>query len=556
MGAAALRVLRALRGHISFETPQDARRRSARMSMLRPLFALFSRSLREQSRTKFTSVSRAAIVLIILLCIVSNEKRFLSLSAPGQEVLMMLVMVNFFTITVFGLSTFASAITEEKEEATLGLLRMTRLNPLAILLGKSTARLFDGLLLLAVQLPFTMLCVTLGGVAQGQILRSYAILASYLFLLCNVSLLWSVICRRTSRAAAMTTATGFALYFLPPFLFAMTVSRRFSSRMSTQPVERDWFQALAEWLMSINPVWDLAKTASPRSAGIPFATESILPSLVGGAIAFGLAWILFERFCHTMDESAPGRKAKPATNGVARRRTASRPGRFAIAWKDFHFLGGGYRGIVIRGVAYAGLVLLFMWWGSWIGAGFPRRENYGAILKSFGLSAFTTELGIAGSRIFGVERKRKTLGGLFALPLGTGRIIGEKVLGALPAFIPSFGMFVLGSILYASAQTQNPSWRTTERVVEEAAIFASELILFAVLTTYLSLRMRRSAFAAAIAVMFFGNMFASALLPRFYYTRTDSYNVSVVMSVVILWIFIALLAAAIPRRIAHAAAEE
>ena len=526
------------------------------MSVLRPLFALFSRSLREQSRTKFTSVSRAAIVLIILLCIVSNERNFLSQPAPGQQVLMMLVMVNFFTITVFGLSTFASAITEEKEESTLGLLRMTRLNPLAILLGKSTARLFDGLLLLAVQLPFTMLCVTLGGVAQGQILRSYAILASYLFLLCNVSLLWSVICRRTSRAAAMTAATGFALYFVPPFLFAMTMSRRFSSRMSTQPVERDWFQALAEWLMSINPVWDLAKTASPRSAGIPFATESILPSLVGGAIAFGLAWILFERFCNTMDEAAPSRKTKSATNGVARRRTASRPGRFAIAWKDFHFLGGGYNGILARTFVYAAILGVFILLAEGSSPGSYRLTVYGAIFCWFGLFAFAIELGIAGSRIFGIERKRKTLGGLFTLPLGTARIIVEKVLGALPSFIPSFGLFVLGWTLIASQDTRFLRAHFSPEGIALMILLTSQFFLLAVLVTYLSLLMRRAAFAVTIAIMFFGNIFASLALPGRHMGGGHAFFGNVIASLAVIWTIIVLLAAAIPRRIAHAAAEE
>ena len=180
---------------------------------LRPIFALFVRSLREQSRAKFTPLSRGAIALLILLFIALNERSFTSRSAPGQEVLMILVMVNFFTIAIFGLSTFASAITEEKEDDTLGLLQMTKLNPLAILLGKSTARLCEGLLLLAVQVPFTMLCITLGGVSLDQVLRCYAILAAFLFLLCNAALMWSVICRRTKRATSMTTLTGFESMF-------------------------------------------------------------------------------------------------------------------------------------------------------------------------------------------------------------------------------------------------------------------------------------------------------------------------------------------------------
>ena len=531
------------------------------MTALRPLFALFNRSLREQSRMKFTSVSRAAIVLIILLCIVSNERNFVNHAAPGLEVLMMLVMVNFFTVTVFGLSTFSSAITEEKEEATLGLLRMTRLNPLAILLGKSTARLFDGLLLLAVQLPFTMLCVTLGGVAQSQILRSYAVLAAYLFFLCNVSLLWSVVCRRTSRAVSLTTLTGFVLYVLPMFLISLTMTRRFAAGFGGAVPDRKWYEAATEWLLSINPVFDLTRTVMPRTSGIPFASDSIGTSLVGGVIAFCLAWLLFGRFCNTTEEAAPSRKTKSAGNGSRRHLGAARPGNFAIAWKDFHFLGGGYRGILVRACVYAALVGLFVWWGEKLNAGSRRREVYGEILRIFGLVAFSIEMGLAGARIFGVERKRKTLGGLFALPLGTARLIGEKVLGTLPMFIPSFGLYVLGVFLIAGAHQKYPYSEPAGYALAEGALVASEYVYFAVLVTYLSLRMRRAALAAAMAVMFFGNMFASVLIPRSYYAGSGSYSESTVVGIImvwvfIVWVFIVAIAAAIPGRIARAAAEE
>ena len=89
--------------------------------------------------------------------------------APGLHFLQEMVWLNLVFITLAGLSYFASAITEEKEEMMLGLLRMTDLNPVAILLGKSTSRLVGALLLLLVQVPFVLLAVTLGGVGLLQI---------------------------------------------------------------------------------------------------------------------------------------------------------------------------------------------------------------------------------------------------------------------------------------------------------------------------------------------------------------------------------------------------
>jgi ABC-type Na+ efflux pump permease subunit len=519
------------------------------MSFLRPLFALFVRSLREQSRTKYTSIARAAVVLIVLLIIASNEQNFVNRSAPGLTVLITLAMVNFFTITIFGLSTFPSAITEEKEEDTLGLLRMTQLNPLSILLGKSTARLFDGFLLLSVQVPFMMLCVTLGGVQQSQILRTYGILAAYLFLLCNVGLLWSVICRRSKGAASMTTLTGIALYILPSFLMSVVFATRLRSTFAGQAPVRPWHQAFSEWIFSINPLFDLMKTVFPRGSGFPFATNSIVPGLVIGAVCFGLAWLLFGPCCNTTGEAVPRREPKAGGSASRRRIVFGRPGRFAIAWKDFHFLNGGWRGIVIRLLVYAGICGLFVLWISKIG--FRSRasiRDIGEVLRTTGVIIFTAELGLTAARIFGVERKRKTLGSLFTLPSGTTGLVWQKVLGCLPLFIPSLGMIVLGFVfLYVASSPED--WRYRRLMDGEFLTFlVASYCLLAVLAAYLSLRLRRAALSSALMLMFFGYMFAGALF--------SSVLRSGVAAAIVIAFFTLFIAPGIPRRIAAAAAEE
>ena len=530
------------------------------MTVIRPLFALFNRSLREQSRTKFTSVARAAIVLLILLFVFLNQRSFVNNPAPGLEVLMILVMVNFFAITIFGLSTFSSAITEEKEEETLGLLRMTRLNPLAILLGKSTARLFDGFLLLGVQVPFTMLCVTLGGVAQSQILRSYAVLAAYLFFLCNAALLWSVVCRRTSRATVMTVITGLAVYVLPLFLLVLALSSRFNSTNfpGRAPVGQ-WYEKAIQWVLSINPLFDLTKTVQPRIFGIPFTftVSSITPSLLMGTVCFGLAWLLFGPCCNTTAEAVARRPVKAAGGASLRRLRKSRPGRRAIAWKDFHFLGGGYEGLVVRTLVYAGLLGSFLWWAATVGGGHFSTSDEARILCSFGLIAFSIEFGLAGARFFGIERKRKTLGGLYILPSGTARLIGLKVLGTLPVFIPSVVIYSVGIFLMLSGGSAF-DWNRFRffPTLASLAFTVSEYILFAVLVAFLSLRMRRAALASALAIMFFGNLLAGKLIGLFIGRGSFWHPDMVLLSLFALWVWILVLAAAIPRQVARAAAEE
>ena len=512
---------------------------------LRPIFALFVRSLREQSRAKFTPLSRGAIALLILIFIAMNERSFTNQSAPGQSVLVLLVMVNFFAIAIFGLSTFASAITEEKEDDTLGLLQMTRLNPLAILLGKSTARLCEGLLLLAVQVPFTMLCITLGGVSMDQVLRCYAILAAFLFFLCNVALLWSVVCRRTSRATSMTTLTGIVIYILPLFLLSIGLASRFGGRHV-----QTWAESFSQWCISINPVFDLARTVEPRG-GFPFAADSVTFSLVGGGICFGLAWMLFAPCCNSGAETAPHRPEKTTAPSGSLRTARPRPGRRAIAWKDFHFLTGGWRGLLIRTVVYAMIGLLFVWWMATIERSSLRANNIGIMLWTFGLMSFTVEFGLVSARMFGVERKRKTLGTLYALPLGTGRLIREKILGALPQLIPSLTLALLGLALMADWQHAR-DWEPTAGIAARLTLTISSYVFFAVLVMYLSLRMSRAPFATGLCLMFIIYIIVGSFMP----THGADSAAMMLADSVLTWIAIIAIAARIPGRIAIAAAAE
>ena len=108
-----------------------------------PAFALFERSLRLESRSALMTWSRVGLLGIILFVLLPTQAgaRAGIFGAHGLNFLRQMVWTNFWFISLAGLSYFASTITEEKEEMMLGLLRMTDLNAVAILLGKSTSRL-------------------------------------------------------------------------------------------------------------------------------------------------------------------------------------------------------------------------------------------------------------------------------------------------------------------------------------------------------------------------------------------------------------------------------
>ena len=180
------------------------------------LLALLTRSLRQDARQTRNHVFRLAFVAFIYLALLAATVTSGLFGAPGLRFFQTIAWLNMFFISCAGVGYFSSAITEEKEEETIGLLQMAGLNPLGILLGKSTSRLIQATMLLVVQFPFSLLAVTLGGVTPYQIVAAYVALLAYMILLANVALLWSTLCQRGGAAAGMTTLV-FVIYFIMPW---------------------------------------------------------------------------------------------------------------------------------------------------------------------------------------------------------------------------------------------------------------------------------------------------------------------------------------------------
>ncbi len=510
------------------------------ITRIRPLFALFARAVRDDVRSKFPPVMRTLAVLFVLLIIWGNQRRF-DIPDAGQIVLMMIALVNLAVGTLFGLGSFSSAITEEKEEQTMGLLLMTRLNPLAILLGKSTARLSGGLLFIIVQIPFMVLCVALGGVELEQILKVYAILAAYLVFLCNLCLLWSVFCRRASSAVSISLACSVALYLIP--IFAANRPRYYDRVSSWQP--------LYEYLQGVNPFFHTVQVIGGRMGFFPTG-NSIPFHLIAAAVLFGISWLMFDRFCSGNEEVLPRRRKN---GGTAPRRRVARTWEPALAWKDFNFLTGGWRGMGIRSVAYSVITGAIIFW-VWHEQRAREWEVAGAIAKWCGLVFFTAELGALASRIFGLERQHHTLDGLLGLPIPTAKIAWQKVFGCVPAFIPSVALWWAGAAFETKMKyLRGYRFRGYDDLeVALLVLCVAEYVFFPVLVAAFSLRMRRGGLLSAFGIMLFGNILIFVLpgLLGFYSRGAKGWFHFVTAVLVVMTL---VFAARIPSRLEACAAE-
>ena len=468
------------------------------------LLALFLRSLRLYLRARTIAVVHVSLVGIILLLLFTSHATATMRGAPGLDFFGGVMMLNLAFLTLAAISYFASAITEEKEEGTLGLLQMTDLDPLAILLGKSTTRLCAALLLLVVQVPFTLLAVTLGGISAHQIFAAYVTLGAYAFFLSNLALLASVLAPRTSIAAMFT---GGFLLFMPSLAGAMIAAPKLAGLPHFRGKADAAAATLAEWgaaLLEASPFHHLGEITRTGFSGAIFGWQA-WSNLGGGLLCFGLAWAFFNL--------ATGER-RLFISGRIVPRPGSRFARFcpdrawpisAIAWKDFHFIHGGELAILGKFLAYA---LLCGWQ---IYEAIPDPEPFGTAARGIlGWVSFAmmVELGMAGSRIFREEVRNKTLVGLAALPFAMKHIGLMKIDGAKRTLLPAKCALLLGAIaMFADLATGfgNRAFPWIGMLLLFAYLW-TQTWLFAHLAAYTSLRLRWGALPVSFAICFIGNI--------------------------------------------------
>ena len=480
--------------------------------MTSPLLALFARSLREDTRLKLTYFARSGLVTVILIFMLMVDSSGGMGTGQGLGFFGTVIYVDLVFILLAGCGYFASAITEEKEEMTLGLLRMTNLNPLSILLGKSTSRLCGALLLLVAQLPFTMLAVTLGGISLGQIAAAYCTLGTFLIFLANLALLASVLGQRSAGAAALTIGALLLFFAVVPLL----------NWIAHLPAQFGLITDDAVWVVALEQVAEFAWKASPftrinevlatgfndRAFGWQAASNLAL-----GAGCFLLAWLGFDRFCEERPESGPRR-------GVGRRRflrglRAGRAWQRALAWKDFYFLTGGKVWLLGKFLIYGlPLVVMACWPERWGGP--PKLEVFGVITMVLTWWLMVFELAFTAASIFKTERQGQTLSTLAVLPLSLRRIAWQKLTGTLPALIPAASYFLIGALCASKtileALKHFPSEKEGFSILLGLAYGLGQSVVFLYLTANLSLRLKRGALPLALGIQFLVQMIVPPMI--------------------------------------------
>ncbi len=464
--------------------------------MFTGVFALLERSLRIDARDRWTHGLRLAAVVVGYGSLISAAANGGMFGAPGLWFFQALVTLNVLLIAAAGLSYFATVITEEKEEGTLGLMQMTGLSGLGILLGKSGSRLLQATFLILLQVPFALLGITLGGVTLSQVQAVTMALISLLFLVANLALLVSVV-SRNSRQAAFRMTVVIIVYCVAAWLVhevARLVSFGFPSRLGRSVIIGPTPPPIpyAAMIMNeLNTAFLFTRISRCLQSGVapPLVSSHEIANVTVGLLAMALSWAIFGWATRQPDSEPTSRGWLSWRFG---QRTWHATGRVwdnrAIFWKEFHFLVGGWPRLWFKLAGYTLLVALvnlywYGWntgWRGWNSGSNPAVESASTFLSLL----LAWEGALLASRMFQEELRGQTWSTLVNTPIPFGNLCYTKVavafLGLAPAsfWLLGFGLLTTSGHEFLEEALDEPMFWAIVAAWVAVAHFAALLSLY------------------------------------------------------------------------------
>jgi ABC-type Na+ efflux pump permease subunit len=432
--------------------------------------------MRQDSRSLLSHLVRFLPAGIGLWFLMLTHQSWRWNSAPGRDFFASIAYLNCVLITLAGVSFFATAITEEKEQRALGLLRMADMNPVSILLGKSTPRMLAAALLLLVQVPFTLLAITLGGVMLNQVVATYVTLLAHIAFLANLALVFSVICDRSGTANRVMVVWCVVLYLIPEIVL-----------ISAAPVP-SWLITALGHVRDASAFHRLREVLSTGFAESPLGYQ-VQVNMAGAVVLFLIAWALFDRFGHDEEGQRGAARGRWWSMSAAIRAFGTRRAwANALAWKDFHYLSGGVRLVIARTILYGGLCLALTVYSTVSSSYRQPLEIFGTVTLSVMSMAGCMELAVVASRIFLYEYRERTLSTLLMLPKTTAAIGWAKLGGCLLALVPVAGWLLVGALFapeafgdfLENALTEPGGWFAIAQIV----LFAHVVALFSLFVSW------------------------------------------------------------------------
>ena len=430
--------------------------------------AFFTRSVRQDSRLISHHLLRAGMTTAILVLFWWQMESYGMQSSSGGEFASLVLIACYWFVTLAGIVHFSTAITEEKEEQTLPLLRMTGAGPVSILLGKTGPRLTAISLFLLVGSPFLVLAISLGGILTVGILSAMFALLAYTLALSQIGALASVVCRNGKNAITLASLL-WAFVELNPLFYSIAVEI-----IPSRSTFGEYLHGPLSSIPNYSLLYNLSSTlytvsdAVATDAGIPGIAQHYFSRLFSNRVCFqlvfavclfALSWCLFDRFSD--------RHAVPVTKSVRDRKTSGgRVHQQALAWKTYQHITGGTIWLGIRIV-----VPLLVIYGTLIGGQILSdfgpiewQETHKTAFWLGGLLFFFNATRLSG-RLLTSEMSEKTLASLMLLPGSTPELLLKMALGLLPAIVAGGSTMMISTFCRMATDS---SFELLELLIEPA----------------------------------------------------------------------------------------
>lgn len=461
---------------------------------LRPL-QLAGYGLRQELRLKSGFAIRALILGVLCFCTYFTLLEVFQGGFRGPALFAVLTWVNWLSIYLIGVSSFAGTIAEERERRTLGLLRLAGFQAWAVILGKSLGSLVSYATILLVQIPFVLLCLVLGGVSWVQFEILAQVLIAHLFLMFCIGVYASVR-RPTLRQAIRTAQFLGALVLFGGYVFAAI-----SSWLGLDALKGMFF-AWAQ--VGSLPVVNLMTTsvASFTVSGLP--GEVLLYHLLLGLAFLGLALRNFEQAV----QEAP-RKGLAAKVGVSLRTRAAREVRGdALRWQHFWYVAGGKWGLYVRILIPLGICGLVIAEQSRL-----DLRDIGGVLAFTGLFAFAIDMALQCEALFRPDLRQKTWGAVYALPGSLGELVFARLRAAVLMSTPFLCSLGLGLVLLGGREFYEVLEGIGEGIENGVIpLLVGNFVLVCCVAAQQSARQRAGGAILAILVVFLLNFLAAVAI--------------------------------------------
>jgi hypothetical protein len=406
-------------------------------------FALFRQTIQCDTRSLGFFFLRLGLAFLLTFCFYLFQTQ--ASRTGGAKGLMLFTAISGVNICFTYISSFClflPLVREEKEEDTLGLILMTGISPFAYIVGKCGSRMATFVMMLAIQLPFTVLCVTLGGISLKLVLLAYLLVFSFMFFQSSLCFFVSLFTNSFISGIFITCAFSYLAHYLLMLVTAYAGKGALGYTLHGSEVFFFPVILLVEYLSSFG--------AGASDKGI---IAFMAACLVAGVGFFLLSILLFNwinsRQFKEVDLSGWKKKirskaeASPSSERSWLLKILSpRFGKNALRSKDFHFSFKGKLLFLFQLVA----LLLFVWMDSFSSILFNiQTVEMARDFVQYCLGVMVCLCIFCGHQFFGREIKNNTLETLLVLPISGRRLFWSKIQAFLVTCSPTLCLILIGA---------------------------------------------------------------------------------------------------------------